>query len=381
MLHATTPDTASRWVGPWLLAALVALALTTWSRGLRTQPVGRGSPGAHTAAPAAFTLARRLDAMVSIRAHALWPDRNFPPGIHPMGLDRAASLLRRDPDRFAPSRRRRAIATLAGYGWRSGTFPPTVARALDTLGVDPQSLLRLIDSEDPAVHADGAQLEASVYDAVDRDRYGGALWVATCHPTKLYQWVSPPNKPSTTSSISLAVNRSVDDVARALDPQSWSSCSQLFRKAYLAAEPVGAADPAPDTPVAPGTAYPGTSVVPGTPYPSRLFFEHYDGRCSFGCWFKNLLDVRTWYEPLPPSSDHRYRVRYDLHRFLSGTEVIKIDGGGLKVEPTTGGAAVTAWKTLQLQSVVATAVTAAVFRQSAASAMITEMACCEVPSS
>jgi hypothetical protein len=374
MLRATMPDAASRRVVPWLLlAGLVALALSTWSRGIGPQSAGHAPVGTHPGAPVEFTPGRRLDAMVSIRAHALWPDRNFPPGIRPMALERAASLLRRDPDPFAPSRRRRAIATLAGYGWRAGTFPPTIAHALGTLGVDPQALLRRID-EEPAAPADGAELESRVYDAVDRDRFGGALWVADCHPTKLYQWVSPPDKPSTTSSITLSVNRSVDDIARGLDPQSWSTCNQFFLKSYLAVEPVGTADPAPDTPVAAGTAYPATAG-------SRLFFEHYDGRCSFGCWFKNLLDVRTWYESIPSTSDHGYHIRYDLHRYLSGTESIKIDGGGFKAEPSTGGATVTAWKTLQFQSTVATAVTAAVFRQAAAAGVITDIACCDIPSS
>ena len=211
----------------------------------------------------------------------------------------------------------------------------------------------------------------------DPQSLGAVALVSGCHASQVYQWVSSPDKPSVTSSITLTVNRSVDDVARAVDPQSWSRCSRYFVKSYLAVDPGSStADPTPDTPVTVGTAYPSTAVVPGTPYPSRLFFEYYDGHCSVGCWYKNLLDVRTWYEG---TTGHSYHVHYDLHRYLAGTQPIKIDGGGLSVEPATGGASVNAWKTLQFDSTIVTGAAAAVFRQSNAAALLSEMVCCDVP--
>jgi hypothetical protein len=362
-----------------MTAVIVGLAAAAVSRWPRTPAPTPRVPFAATAEP---TSGQRLDAMVSVRAHALWPDGDFPAGFRPMPLERAAALIRNDADPFAPSRRRRAIATLAGYGWRAGSFPPPIARALDTLGADPQALLREIDDAGPAARADGPMREARVYDAVERDRFGAVLLVSGCHTTKLSQWVSPPTKPSVTSWITISVNRTVDDLARSLDPQSWKQCSKLFVKSYLAVDPgTSTADPTADTPVTPGTAYPSTAVVPGTPYPWRLFFEHYDGHCPGGCWYKNLLDVRTWYEGTSP---HTYRVRYELNRYLAGSMSLKIDGGGLSAEPITGGtggATVNAWKTLQFDSTIGNAMIAAVLRQSEAAALITEMACCDVPSS
>ncbi len=205
--------------------------------------------------------------------------------------------------------------------------------------------------------------------------------VPGCTGIELYHWTGAPTTPTVTSSIQMRVNRPVADVARALDPQSWSQCNRYFVKSYLAVDPgpgSGSGDPTADTPVAPGTAYPSTAVVPGTPYPWRVFFEHYDGRCPMArCWYRNLLDVRTTYE----AGGTVYRVRYELHRFLSGSQPIEIDGGYLKVEPGTsaGTSIITASKTLGFRSVLATSVAAAVFAQPAATRALAAMACCDVP--
>lgn len=245
----------------------------------------------------------------------------------------------------------------------------------------PHLPLAPIDDRGLAERADPLLREPGGDGASGRGRFVAAVPVSGCHGTLLYQWTSPATKPSVTSSMRVTINRPVADVARALDPQSWSQCSKFFVKSYLAVDPgAGTGDPTADTPVAPGTAYPSTAVVPGTPYPWRLFFEHYDGHCKTGaCWYRNLLDVRTWYE----GSGSSYHVRYDLHRYMSGTQRIKIDGGNLTVEPgsTSGTADVTASKTLEFDSVLATGVAAAVFRQPDATKALTELACCDVPSS
>jgi hypothetical protein len=60
-------------------------------------------------------------AMLSIHAHAFWPDRNFS-GVSFLPLDRAIAILDEDTGPAADSHVRRAIANLWAYGYGRQDF-------------------------------------------------------------------------------------------------------------------------------------------------------------------------------------------------------------------------------------------------------------------
>src|SRR2546426_48823 len=53
--------------------------------------------------PSGFTNEQRIAVMLSIHAHAYWPDGNFPAGIRAHLLHDAVNFLMEDPDRLAIS--------------------------------------------------------------------------------------------------------------------------------------------------------------------------------------------------------------------------------------------------------------------------------------
>jgi hypothetical protein len=130
--------------GTWLLGA-VAAALVAGCDGGPPAP----GPAAAPEPPLAFTNEGRIDAMLSIHAFAFWPD-GPPHGVElkTVSLPRAVALLRDDPDPFAVSRRRRAIARLAAYGLGR----PEIDALLEQLG--PRSTATAAFSDlDPRLHS------------------------------------------------------------------------------------------------------------------------------------------------------------------------------------------------------------------------------------
>jgi hypothetical protein len=297
--------------------------------------------------------------MISVHAHARRPNRRFE-GAPILSLQKAVDVLGRDVGSAAASRRRRAIAKLAGYGLER----PDFRTAISQLGVDPASIERAL-AEIAAPPAPGASLELLVFNLpllVDL--------TADCKARAREQLTAaaPPEVSDPTRwSLDVLVPATVDQVARALDPQSWDRCSTLFTDTYLVETPTpccSATGPVVGctAPPGPGDPPPGPAEPVGKAYGYTPLFEHFclDGSCS-GCkgsttdcqaQFKNLLCVKTWYDrPVPmsclASCAESYAVDYKLARSLGGELLgnenvgVTIDHGGLSVrrarpDETTG---------------------------------------------
>jgi hypothetical protein len=162
------------------------------------------------------------------------------------------------------------------------------------------------------------------------------------------------------------IPRRMEDIARALDPQSWSEASDYFYRSYLVdapsccppnAKPCSFKTKSPPDPHA-GDPVKGVEHPRGKPYGSTPFFELFCiGKHCPDCKgvtkkclaeFRNVLCVDTKYEPgvtfsVFASCADRYKVGYELpqggyiYGELDGAEdqKIKADGGTLSVRPAT----------------------------------------------
>ena len=81
-----------------------------------------------------------LDAMLSVHANALWVGSRFPEGVKVMSLPDAAHLLHDDDSRLGLSRKRRAIARLAGYGFDGEKFETRLREGIRILLDSPQAV-------------------------------------------------------------------------------------------------------------------------------------------------------------------------------------------------------------------------------------------------
>lgn len=291
----------------------------------------------------------RADAMISVHAHARRPDRNFH-GAPIMVLEDAVPILASDVGPAAASRRRRAIAKLAGYGLERPDFRAAIAQ----LGVDPAAIdaaLATIESRP----AQGARLELPIFNLP-------LLVALTPDCRSLAQAPLTAEVPDTVLStptgwsLDLLVPRPVHEVARAFDPQSWDQCSALFKATYLVDTPTpccSATGPVIGctAPPGPGDPTPGSAEPVGKPYGYSPLFEHFcvDNVCNTckgprvcKARFKNILCVKTWYDRAVPicclaSCADRYDVSYRLARSMGGellgdeTAGVSIDQGGLSV--------------------------------------------------
>ncbi len=338
----------------------------------------------------------RVAAMVSVHAHARFPER-APAEFMP--LDEAVRILRADAGPAAASRRRRAIAKLAAYdleGFRE---------QIGGLGGDPELLERQLLSELPKVDVP-PQLRQIVL----------LNYLVFMTPTCQWQVPEPEGAiredppPPIQWRFVAEIPRPVHDVARSLDPQSWQQCSPLFESAYLA-ETEGSCCPfdASNSDCSFSGSQPpvGDAIPRGKAYGSTVFFEHFchdpEGSCS-KCGqdpchvsFKNLLCVKTKYDrPIIFSFlaswadrfDVDFRLAAGLLGELNGQEsednLITIDQGQLRVkeDPNSSSSSILETvKTIDLKGTTAAgAVQRALFAfEDEMRGELVEVGCCDVP--
>lgn len=353
-----------RWAGP--LGAVVATLVAACG----------GGPPAHGPAgePLPFTNEGRIAAMISIHARAFWPDQ-LPPGIElrTASLDQAVALLKDDPDPFAVSRRRRAIAKLAAYGLGR----PEIDAALEELGANLGALRHAFEghsgilgprpafAEPPETLVLGpGERESAAYDL------HANLSIPNCQTKRLLNWVGSIGA-STVATSSVWVQREVGDVAKALDPQAWDECSKFFDHTYLARkDPSGVVE---------------VPMVPfGTPYSTPTLFERFQCATT-GCdaWFENLLYVTTWYET-PGVGQTKYAVSYGFNECLDGQvlkkprKIIADDGDLWARQDPAGGTNVEVSKTIAFDSAGLTGIAEAALAHSEMAGELAELVCCGV---
>jgi hypothetical protein len=291
----------------------------------------------------------RAGAMISVHAHARRPNRNFH-GAPIMVLEDAVPILASDVGSAAASRRRRAIAKLAGYGLDR----PDFRTAITQLGVDPAAIDVALGAI-ASVPAPGVALELLIFNlpllvGLTPDCRSLAQAPLTAEVSEAV--LDTP----TGWSLDLLVPRPVHEVARALDPQSWDQCSVLFKATYLVETPtpccsVNGPVTGCTAPAGPNDPPPGSAEPVGKPYGYSSLFEHFcvDNACSqckgptyCRAQFKNILCVKTWYDRAVPicclaSCADRYDVSYRLARSMGGELLgnenvgVTIDQGGLSV--------------------------------------------------
>lgn len=328
--------------------------------------------------PTTFTNAGRIQAMLSVHAHFLWPNKRFPTGLRPVSLTEAAQYLADDTDsgrnRPAWSRRRRAIAEIAAVGLDR----PEFTEALQILGISPDGIRAKLHEHKALKTLTTAQLVALIADLPEVKGTGDdcfANW------SKLLVTVAPPNAPHASYTAKIRVPRPAKDVAKAIDPQSWDHCSKFFcfpERAYLAhldANKKPVADP---------------RLPPWTEYKGRTLFEKFT--CPLqdchDTTFENLLNVSAY--TLNTGFPIRYQVTYSMHTYLDGyangwpdkdVEIL-IDGGQLWAEPNTSGSGTIAYadKTILFANPILTGGVNGAFRvaQEELAREFAELACCQI---
>jgi hypothetical protein len=170
----------------------------------------------------------RLAAMLSIHAHAWWPDADERKA-QVIDLDDSVAILQRDVAPAASSRRRRAVAKLATHGFEvQRGEPPRLVRfrkPIISLGADPLYLEKHAASLDPSLFFEPHQLESIILD-----------WLVYFTPSCPWLGQKPEgavkDPPPMGWNYSVVVPRHVSDIARAFDPQKWDECSTFFPETY-----------------------------------------------------------------------------------------------------------------------------------------------------
>jgi hypothetical protein len=260
--------------------------------------------------PNAFDKQGRLAAMLSVHAHAYFGARQALPAALPSGtmqIDAAALFLRCDRDGLSVSRRRRATAKLAAYGWETGEF---VSQLLVLgLNVDRFREAVLTDIPPHVLVMAGHNHSLLEYFFAQLLRQHPALMADSDNDPCDDQPEAPYDPPfgnDTPSQISIETYVSVKmpaaSVYQNLDPQRWDECSAFwptpngsmtaplsstYGSTYIATES------SPDCTLTASEIVPDTSPpTAGTTYPGKFFFEHF--ACTTApcdAEFENLLSI------------------------------------------------------------------------------------------
>jgi hypothetical protein len=260
--------------------------------------------------PQAFTQRSRLQAMLSIHAHAYFASSRSHGrglgGLDVLSLRDATETLRCDPSPGAWSRRRRAVAKLLAYGW-----PDPVDRVLieEELGARIDDIVRAMqavygEALDRYLKPHPIRLETALLQLLaDRPQLipapAGAPPLA---PNECAQKWKPEQDPtSDDDSTSIAIHTYIsisgttrNAIAQNVDPQRWDECSKFWPT------------PAPESTCLATVMIPntcelqrpdvacGTSQPFGSQYAKRHLYEHFvctTPPCD--CEFENVLNVST----------------------------------------------------------------------------------------
>lgn len=238
-------------------------------------------------------------------------------------LRAAARTLQRAADDGAlggESRRRKAIALIAGRG-RSD---PAASDALTTLRAPMGAIDDFLRDSPPWAPR---KKEVELANFLDEEL---GLVGAFCPRKFLEVTVKYEEGEGTVGESRLRVRAPFEEVACAVDPQSWGGCSLYFAETYKA-EAGQYGEPDPEVPRLPRPD--GNPPAPGSTWPEKgILYEHF--RIDFG-WtrseFKNSLDVdcaRIHDERGHPS----FRVGYDLGRPLWSRVLGTSQKGGVLVD-------------------------------------------------
>jgi hypothetical protein len=336
-----------------------------------------------------------LAAMLSVHAHAFWPDRHFPGDYRPLPLDQAIEILNSDHTPLASLRRRRAAARLGAYGPERQDF----RKAVRTLGFDPTVLdavvspIRPIQNPTPdGEDAARVQREEQLFDAL-----GDPLDTRGCNAKDFYQqkpdfvWVANAGA-SVVLNVGVTVPRPTKDVARAIDPQKWDECDPLFwppEHTYLV-------DFDEQTKSYKNAAHkPAGEPYGKAPNPTWIF-EHFEcntAGCPGKAWFENILGVSLEYDPggntrVSPNCDgfvdgrERYIARYYLedHRAGSASKLTTDEGDVWAEAITPGSTRVCMHKKLEFSADEDTGAIEGAWKVLSAEmgGLLAELACCPV---
>lgn len=296
----------------WITAAVLGVALGALIViGLSPPPSFVGHPP--PAPVPGIDDAQRVEAMLTIHAHArsaLDPDFPLDPFLP---LPEAVPILRRDVGPAADSRRRRAIAKLAAYGFDR----PEFREAIDGLGGD----VDFIEARFPDLPL--PPLERYI-----------VLVNLLAYMTPLCEWQAHhieviPGSPLEWT-LEILVPRRFYEIARALDPQSWAECLPTFEQSYFAkvegpccSADAEVGDCVPSAATDSGFPEVSTTRARGRPTRSRVFFEQVcldeddceqcRGAPVCDLDFETLLCVETTYD-IPTLFHHIAPLasRYDL---------------------------------------------------------------------
>lgn len=275
---------------------------------------------------------QRIAAMLSIHAHARWPDGNFD-GYPFLPLNEAVSILNADVGPAADSRRRRAVSKLSAYA--SGH--EYIRNAVESLLGGRSDLVQLVrERVEAEPHISAALLEVSLVNLLV-SMTPDCPWTAPAPPSGGVRTPPPVNW-----RFEILVPKGVDDIALALDPQSWDQCIPFFEDTHLESTPACC----PKTPASVCSITGDATEPAGKPYESTCLYERFcnGANCSAGCrgamrcdWsFENLLCVKAWYTPpvhlscLASCAD-RYDVDYHLAESLFG-ELMGTDGESITMD-------------------------------------------------
>ncbi len=311
--------------------------------------------------------AQRNLAMVSIHAHAYWPDADFS-DTSLLSLEDAVDILDRDSGMTADSRARRAAANLwvHKYDHDRPEFSKAVARLLrrapsvSIVAVD-QQLGKALADRTPPIAFPPSPVFAAVVEPIVSNLLIGLTQDCPYQvpPSGPYDGVGT-NPTLVSWSYDIPIPRAMADIARSLDPQSWDVASSLFYDSYLVDTPPSCCPHTPSsdctcTTTATGDPSKGTAHPAGQPYGYTAFFENFcAGSTCPNCQgpkcvaaFKNLLCVRTKYDgawvfmPCLAKYASSYSVSYHLATSISGSvygadpgSIIR-DEGTLSVRPAT----------------------------------------------
>ncbi len=292
---------------------LVLLTILTALSGGCSAPLHHAS----VPVPDGVTNEQRVAAMLSIHAYARWPDGNFD-GVQFLPLRKAVDILRRDRGMAADSRRRRAIAKLAAYAPEN----EDIRQAIGDLLMDRRDLTATVSKLRTDRAISPALLEVGIANSLSA-LTPDCPWNLPAPPTG---GVKDP--PPVEWSYDVSIPRDMEDIARALDPQSWDQCSPFFKETHLASTA------SPCCPAASSCTETGPRSEPaGKPYNQAALYERFcvADDCSSPCPgphkcdidFENLLCVTTEYDAWVPCScmvSHadRYDVDYQLASWISG---------------------------------------------------------------
>jgi len=326
--------------------------------------------------------AQSLEAVLSIRAHAYWPEE-FPVGIDVISLENAVVRARCDEGVLARSRLRRAIALLAAYGKLGERY----SNEIDALGIDvgliEDKVRQLHPVTFPILRENPVLLEVVVVNLLPElmTLDSGKKLTTACD----WRQEVPAHVPSSGTSVkvhtSVSVAHSLDDVAESLDPQRWDNCGTFWdppeKAAYLLTGRTSTNLPIEDPNPPPH----------GDSYSRRELYEYF-GCGVKGCdtSFENYLSVLLRRVPdttqTPPTE--KLLVTYGLAnngwvrgRIGSIDPVgVEIDSGHMRVWEQSNRRMIYAYKNVRFDSAAANGMAQAILLYSELAAQLGEMACC-----